>query len=311
MLPYSPLHHLLLAGVGRPLVMTSGNLSDEPIAHDDDDAVDPARPAGRRAAHPRPADPHPLRRLGRCGSRPARLQVLRRSRGYAPEPLPLPFRRAGPVLAVGAELKSTVGVAKGTAGRRQPPHRRPRAPGHLPLVPPGRRPPVRASTASTPEVVAHDLHPEYLSTKFAAELDLPTVAVQHHHAHVAACLVEHGRTEPGARRRLRRPGLRARRHAVGRRAAGRRPRGFERVGHLRAGARCPAASRRSASRGAWRWRGRPRRRAGARRARSAASTSDAPTPSLDLADRGHRPGDHQRRAAVRRRRRAARRRGRG
>ena len=67
LLPYSPLHHLLLAGVGRPLVMTSGNLSDEPIAHDDDDAGPPAGPHGRRAAHPRPADPHPLRRLGRAG----------------------------------------------------------------------------------------------------------------------------------------------------------------------------------------------------------------------------------------------------
>ena len=133
--------------------------------------------------------------------------MLRRSRGYAPEPLTLPFASRRQVLALGAELKSTVSVAKGTTGGAQPPHRRPRAPRHVSLVPAGRRaplPPLRR----VPEVVAHDLHPEYLSTKWRRELDLPTLGVQHHHAHVAACMVEHGRTRAGAGNRLRRPRLR-------------------------------------------------------------------------------------------------------
>ena len=126
---------------------------------------------------------------------PGRLQVLRRSRGYAPEPMALPFTAHRPVLAVGAELKSTVSVAKGDVV--VPSHHI----GDLEHL---------ATYQSflqavdhlcdlygvVPEVVAHDLHPEYLSTKFALELDLPAVGVQHHHAHVAACLVEHGRTEP-------------------------------------------------------------------------------------------------------------------
>ena len=86
LLPYSPLHHLLLAGVGRPLVMTSGNLSDEPIAHDDDDAVARLGPlVDGLLTHDRPihirCDDSVVRAV------PGRLQVLRRSRGYAPEPL--------------------------------------------------------------------------------------------------------------------------------------------------------------------------------------------------------------------------------
>ena len=143
--PYSPLHHLLLAGVGRPLVMTSGNLSDEPIAHDGRRRRRPARPARRRRARPRPGDPHPLRRLGRA--RRARVGRSRCCAGRGasrPEPVPLVRCRRRPVLAVGAELKSTVSVANGGDRGGQPPHRRPRAPGHVPVVPPGHRPPARA-----------------------------------------------------------------------------------------------------------------------------------------------------------------------
>ncbi len=194
LLPYSPLHHLLLAGVGRPLVMTSGNLSDEPIAHGDDDAV------GRLGGlvdgfltHDRPihirCDDSVIR------AAPGRLQVLRRSRGYAPEPLSLPFTAGQQVLAVGAELKSTISVAKG--GVVVPSHHI----GDLEHLA-THRSFVQAVDhlcglyGVTPDVVAHDLHPEYLSSKLALELDLPTMGVQHHHAHVAACMVEHGRTAP-------------------------------------------------------------------------------------------------------------------
>ena len=126
---------------------------------------------------------------------PGRLQVLRRSRGYAPEPVPLPFTARRPVLAVGAELKSTVSVAKGDV--IVPSHHV----GDLEHLA-THRSFLQALDhlcdlyGVVPEVVAHDLHPEYLSTKLALELDLPAVGVQHHHAHVAACLVEHGRIEP-------------------------------------------------------------------------------------------------------------------
>ncbi len=198
MLAYSPLHHLLLARVGRPLVMTSGNRSDEPIAHTDDDAFERLGPlVDGVLTHDRPIHI-------RCDDSVARahgdaLTVLRRSRGYAPEPLALagPARRA--VLAVGAELKSTVAVASGRAivashhiGDLE----------HLATY----RSFLQAIDhvchlgAVVPDVVAHDLHPEYLSTKLALDLvaggDVEAWPVQHHHAHVASCLAEHAHLEP-------------------------------------------------------------------------------------------------------------------
>jgi hydrogenase maturation protein HypF len=195
MLPYSPLHHLLLAGAGRPLVMTSGNVSDEPIAHDDADAVARLGPmADGLLTHDRPIHVRCDDSVARVTG--GRVQLLRRSRGYAPEPITLPFDATGvSVIAVGAELKSTVAVTKGRhvvvshhIGDLE--HLATyrsflQAVEHLPRL-----------SGVTPDVVAHDLHPEYLSTKFAVDLDLAAVAVQHHHAHVASCLVEHGRTEP-------------------------------------------------------------------------------------------------------------------
>ena len=193
MLPYSALHHMMLARAARPLVMTSGNLSDEPIAHNDDDAVARLGPlVDGLLLHDRPihirCDDSVVR------ATPARLQVLRRSRGYAPEPLGLPFRAKRSVLAVGAELKSTVSVAK--HGWVVPSHHI----GDLEHLATYRSflqavDHIARLYGVVPEVVAHDMHPEYLSSKYAAQLDLPAVSVQHHHAHVAACMVEHGRTE--------------------------------------------------------------------------------------------------------------------
>lgn len=194
MLPYSPVHHLLLKRAARPLVMTSGNLSDEPIAHDDGDASERLGPlVDGLLQHNRPihirCDDSVVRATG------GRLQVLRRSRGYAPETLKLPYRVARPLLAVGAELKSTISVARnnwvvashhiGDLEHLATYRSFLQAVEHLPRL-----------YGVVPELVAHDMHPEYLSSKWAAQLDLPTIAVQHHHAHVAACLVEHGRTAP-------------------------------------------------------------------------------------------------------------------
>lgn len=202
LLAYTPLHHLLMKAVGRPLVMTSGNLSDDPIAHTDEDAVDRLTClVDGFLTHDRPihirCDDSVLRAspsLVPGGGSTGRRQVLRRSRGLAPEPLALPAPARRQVLAVGAELKSTVSVAKARTlvashhiGDLE----------HLANY--------RAFLQAiyhlchlygvVPDVVAHDLHPEYLSTKLALDLDLPTWAIQHHHAHIASCLAEHGRTE--------------------------------------------------------------------------------------------------------------------
>ena len=184
MLPYSPLHHLLLADAGVPLVMTSGNVSDEPIAFTDEDALERlAGIADLFLLHDRPirtrTDDSVLR--GR--------RVVRRSRGFVPDTLPLHATR--PLLAVGAELKNTFTLAR--AGRAWVGH-------HIGDL---RNSETFASFtdgiehfqrlfAIEPELVAHDLHPEYLSTKYALERAGRHIGVQHHHAHLAAVLAEHG-----------------------------------------------------------------------------------------------------------------------
>jgi hydrogenase maturation protein HypF len=195
MLPYSPVHHLLMADIGKPLVMTSGNLSDEPIAFDDADAMDRLRGiADLFLVHDRPIHIRTDDSVARALPLPT---VLRRSRGYVPASLALPDGGTPrPVLACGAELKSTFCVAKGE--RAWVSHHIGDLENYETL---------RSFTdgighfqrlfAVTPEVVAHDLHPEYLSTKYALECDgVELVGVQHHHAHLAACLAEHGETTP-------------------------------------------------------------------------------------------------------------------
>jgi hydrogenase maturation protein HypF len=189
MLPYSPLHHLLLDDSGAVLVMTSANVSDEPIAYRDEDALERlAGIADLFLMHDRPietrTDDSVLRGVV---DRPL---FLRRSRGYVPRDLPLGTPR--PILACGAELKNTFCVAKG--GRAWVGHHIGDLQNYETL---------RSFTegiehfeslfAVRPELVAHDLHPEYLSTKYALEREgVETIGVQHHHAHLAACLAEHG-----------------------------------------------------------------------------------------------------------------------
>ncbi len=199
MLPYSPLHQLLGADVGEALVMTSGNLSDEPIAFADDDAAD--RLAGIADAflvHDRPihirTDDSVVRALdSELGGPPL---MIRRSRGYVPTAVELPIRTSGPILGCGAELKSTFCLAKGTRAWV----------GHhigdlknfetLESFRSGIEHFERLF-AATPAIIAHDLHPDYLATRYALERDgLEPVGVQHHHAHLAACLAEHGELGP-------------------------------------------------------------------------------------------------------------------
>ena len=195
MLPYTPLHHLLIAAVGGPVVLTSGNVSDEPIAYEDADAL--GRLAGiadafllhNRCIHVR-ADDSVVRVFD------GRELPVRRSRGYAPQPLRLARPVPRPVLGCGAELKHTFCLAKGARAFLS--HHTGDLENYATL---------RALTEGVthfrrlfeiePLVVAHDLHPEYLSTKYA--LDLPAaerVAVQHHHAHIASCLVDNGAEGP-------------------------------------------------------------------------------------------------------------------
>ncbi len=188
MLPATPLHHLLLREVGRPLVMTSGNVSDEPICIEDEDAL--RRLSGiadafvlhDRAIVARYDDP--VTRVWR--SEPV---VLRRARGYAPSPLVLPVP-APPVLGVGAELHGAFCLASGTHAFLS------QHVGDLDSEEAMRAyeealERYRALFGIQPEAVAHDLHPDFLTTRYAEETGLPRVPVQHHHAHVAATMAEH------------------------------------------------------------------------------------------------------------------------
>ncbi|MEO6458190.1 MAG: carbamoyltransferase HypF [Chloroflexia bacterium] len=199
MLPYTPLHYLLLrrfaamkgAGSSAALVMTSGNISDEPIAYQDEDArIRLASIADFTLTHNR--DIHI-----RCDDSIARIvaggeQIFRRSRSYAPEPLSLPIAAPIPLLATGGHLKNTFCLAKGQQAFVS--H-------HI-----GDMENLEALTSFKegiehysrlfdiqPQAVAYDLHPEYMATKFALGLDLPhKVGVQHHHAHIASVIAEHG-----------------------------------------------------------------------------------------------------------------------
>ena len=189
MLPYTPLHHLLCADAGRALVMTSGNVTDEPISVTDQDArLRLSSIADLFLAHDRP-----IKR--RCEDSVVRVEFpVRRSRGYTPASLPLPAS-APPLVAAGAELKSTFCLARDGEAFLS---------AHLgDLTTEDAFGAFRADLALyldmldiQPTAVACDLHPDYLSTRWAYEQGLPLVEVQHHHAHAAACLAEHGETGP-------------------------------------------------------------------------------------------------------------------
>ena len=200
MLPYTGLHHLLAAEVGEAFVLTSGNLSDEPIAHEDNDARHRlAEIADAFLTHDRPIHSRVDDSVTRVFR--GREIVLRRSRGYAPRPVALPWEFPRPVLACGAELKHTFSL--GTGHHAFLSHHI----GDLENYETWRS--FRSGVEHferlfdvRPEVLAHDLHPEYLSTKYALDREeeaadgLTLTGVQHHHAHVAACLADNGETGP-------------------------------------------------------------------------------------------------------------------
>lgn len=195
MLAYTPLHHLLLEAADRPLVMTSGNLSDEPIAIGLDE--------GRERLHAL-VDAflmHDREIISRCDDSVVRLTgrheiIVRRARGFAPASVPLPVRAPTPLIAVGPHLKNTFTLVRDDHAFVSPhigdleglealAHWRQAYDRYRDLF------------RVAPTVAVRDLHPGYLSTRLADELGLArTIAVQHHHAHIAAVAAEHGVTEP-------------------------------------------------------------------------------------------------------------------
>jgi hydrogenase maturation protein HypF len=194
MLPYTPLHHLLLAEMGdRPLVMTSGNLSDEPIATGDAEAL--ARLGGIADAFLS----HDREILSRYDDSVVRVvdgetQLIRRARGYAPYPLKLPFASDTGILAVGPEQKNTFTLITGEhafvsqhIGDMENAETLAAFEETLALY--------ERLFSVQPEVIAHDLHPEYLSTKWALAQPQPKIGVQHHHAHIVSVTAEHGMSE--------------------------------------------------------------------------------------------------------------------
>jgi len=197
-LPYAPLQHLLFADERvRALVMTSANLSEEPIAIDNDEAL------ARLGAIADAFLMQDREILQRCDDSVAAVvdgapQLVRRARGFVPLGVPLPFD-APPLLAVGGHLKNVFALARGRFAyqsqhlgdlenltgleffRESLDH-------------------MMRTFEIEPQAVVHDLHPGYLSTEWAKEWarerGLPLIAVQHHHAHVAGCMADHGLEEP-------------------------------------------------------------------------------------------------------------------
>jgi hydrogenase maturation protein HypF len=193
MMPYSPLHHLLLHDAGVPLIATSGNRSDEPICTDEHEALERLRGiADLFLVHNRPIARHVDDSIVRIMQ--GRELVLRRARGYAPLPIMLPDP-VPDMLAVGAHLKSTIALSQGNAvflsqhlGDLETPEafdafRREAV--HLQELFDGK-----------PEAVVSDLHPDYLSSGYARSRTEPVITVQHHVAHIAACMAENGLVPP-------------------------------------------------------------------------------------------------------------------
>lgn len=205
MLPYTPLHHLLFSDSLHPLVLTSGNLSEEPIATENDEARERlAKLADAFLMHDRDVhircDDSVVRTFERSNVetlKHSNIYPIRRSRGYSPFPVKLPFE-VPQLLATGSELKNTFCITNGNYAflshhigdmenyetlksfEQGVEHFE-----HLFRV--------------KPLAIAHDMHPNYLATRYAMERaereNLTTIAVQHHHAHIAACMAEHGLTE--------------------------------------------------------------------------------------------------------------------
>ncbi|MFQ6122123.1 MAG: carbamoyltransferase HypF [Dehalococcoidales bacterium] len=198
MLPYTPLHHVLLRETALPLVMTSGNLSEEPIAKDNDEAIRRLQGIAdyfllhNRDIYARYDDSVTMVERGEP-------QLIRRARGYAPYPIHLPFK-AKQVLACGAELKNTFCLTRDEyaflsqhIGDMENLETLEHFETTIKLY--------QRLFRIQPETVAYDMHPEYLSTKYAKAMaaestDITFIPVQHHHAHIVSCITDNGLQEP-------------------------------------------------------------------------------------------------------------------
>ncbi len=197
MIPYTPLHHILLRETGLPLVMTSGNLSEEPIAKDNDEAL--RRLGGiadyflmhNRDIYARYDDSVTMVERGVP-------QFIRRARGYAPHPIHLTYK-SQQILGCGAEEKNTFCLTRDNfaflsqhIGDMENLETMEHFLNTIALY--------KRLFRIEPEIIAHDLHPEYLATKYAKELaakdSIKLVPVQHHHAHIVSCMADNGLEEP-------------------------------------------------------------------------------------------------------------------
>lgn len=196
MLPYTPLHHILLRDTMLPLVMTSGNLSEEPIAKDNEEAL--KRLSGiadlflihNRDIYSRYDDSVAIVERKTC-------QLIRRARSYAPSPIRLKFK-AAQVLGCGAQMKNTFCLTKDNyaflsqhIGDLENIETLEHFDNTISLY--------KKLFRIQPEIIAHDLHPDYLSTRYAMELGLSGIKlmpVQHHHAHIVSCMIDNGLETP-------------------------------------------------------------------------------------------------------------------
>jgi len=193
MLPYSPLHHVLLQELGRPLVMTSGNHTDEPIAQNNHNAIEELGDIAdaflfhNRLIHVRCDDSVWMAPTLSGGEK--RPTPVRRSRGYAPFPIKVHFQTEKPIFGAGAQMKNTFCVLKGNQAflsqhigeldNLETLEFYRSAVTHLEQI-----------FEAPPSIIAHDLHPDYLSTRFAQDREGLSIPVQHHHAHIASCLAD-------------------------------------------------------------------------------------------------------------------------
>jgi hydrogenase maturation protein HypF len=188
MLPYTPLHHILLQELASPVVATSGNLSDEPICIDEHEALNRLNGvADVFLVHNRPIVRHVDDSIVRVMME--RELVLRRARGYAPLPISVETKHTSSVLAVGAHLKNTIALTSehnvfisqhiGDLETKESFHAFHRVIADF-----------QTMYKITPSQIVCDLHPDYISSKFARSAGIPCIKIQHHYAHIASCMAE-------------------------------------------------------------------------------------------------------------------------
>ncbi|UWG95649.1 carbamoyltransferase HypF [Dehalobacter sp. DCM] len=194
MLPYTPVHHLLFDGQFDFLVMTSANLSGQPLIYDNDIALESLRGIAdyflvnnRDIYHP--CDDSVLQQIG------DKMTFIRRARGYVPVPLVIKKELKDPIVGLGGEMKNAFCLGSGSMAFMS------QYIGDMHGLDNLQRfeqefDAFQKVTSTTPKIAAYDLHPEYMTTRIAKALDIPKYTVQHHHAHLVSVMAEHGLEEP-------------------------------------------------------------------------------------------------------------------